>query len=162
MIFGKIVNRDSSRGRRRGAVAAHYVAMALALVSWFGATSVDGQGLFWSLIVAFLVFSLVGGHIFVVVKSSTQRVAEQWGDGTLDERQRQVRDGAYRLAYVVLAGVFLLGLIFVQLAPFMDLPLPGRERASMLLPFGAWLVSTLPTTIIAWTELDPEPEGGEA
>lgn len=108
----------------------------------------------------FLIAALAGGLVFPAIKGSTQRVAEQWGDDALDESQREVRDRAYRLAYRALAVVFVTGLAYLQFALLEGLPLPAAERVGMLSPFGVWLTTTLPTTIVAWTEPDPEFEPG--
>ena len=156
MVFGWIVDRDSSHGRRRRAVVAHFLAILVALVAWHLGTS-SPEGLFWPSMVAFLVFAAVGSLICVAVKNSTQRIAEGWGDDGLDERQREVRDRSYRAAYRVLAVSSVAIVAYVQFALLAGLPLPGREHAYILFPLCIWLAAVLPTTILAWTE--PEPEG---
>lgn len=155
MVLGSIVNRDSSRRRRRQAVVAHYVAMSVFVLVW---SASDVYAMDWLLFYVALAAAIVGGFIFLAVKNSTQRIAEQWGDGTLDERQREVRDYAYRWAYRILGSLLLIGFVYLQFVLIMDLPLPGKNRASMLFPIGIWLITSLPTSIVAWTEPDPEPD----
>jgi hypothetical protein len=76
-------------------------------------------------------------------------------DCALDERERALRDRAYRRAYTIAGTAVLLGLVYVQLAFDSDdrirywLP-AGFDEASRLF-WGAFLVLiTLPAAILAW------------
>ena len=81
--------------------------------------------------------------------------APRLADAELDERLLQVKNRAYRTAYLVLAPVavvaWLLSLGVLQLQPNDQ----GRIVTLVLLFGTALLAGTLPTAIVAWREPDP-------
>jgi len=72
-----------------------------------------------------------------------------------DERQRAVRDGAYRTAYRLVATA--IGALFIAVTFLNGEALLTRfpREASGLLFYLFAVASTLPTAVIAWTEPDP-------
>lgn len=94
----------------------------------------------------------------------TQRIADK-KEGDLDERQRMVRNRAYYSAYQVLGSVVLTALLYWHLdAQQFEGALPSPditgENATSLFVGILWLIITLPTSIIAWNEPDPDEGGG--
>lgn len=76
-------------------------------------------------------------------------------DEQVDERQIQIRNQAYRYAYVGLSLAVMLGIIFVTLAVDFRWSLPTTYEQLSPLFWVAWtFVMTLPSSILAWTEPD--------
>lgn len=78
-------------------------------------------------------------------------------DHHLDERQRAIRDRAYRNSYLITVTLVLVGALIAMYWSGSDdqwsqLRIPGR-----FLPWFAFILGTLPTAVIAWTAPD-EPE----
>lgn len=76
-------------------------------------------------------------------------------DSALDERERALRDRAYRRAYSIAGAAVLLGLVYVQFAFDSDdrirFWLPASFDEASRLFWGAFLVLvTLPAAILAW------------
>lgn len=147
-----------SRRRHRLAVLALYVGYPSVVgLLWLGSQLHRG----WSPLRAALtvplalsvVAVLVGGFILL---SRPAINLPNIADRDLDERQRQVRDRAYRIAYRLAGGaLFLVSLItFVALSAGRPVaPTPESAQAAF---WGVFIVvTTLPTAIIAWTEPDP-------
>jgi hypothetical protein len=78
-------------------------------------------------------------------------------DAALDERERQVRDRAFRFAYIWLAAAFTLLVTYAAIASDSGLgwlPRTWNERQAVL--WGVNLLAwTLPTASVAWMEPDP-------
>ena len=94
----------------------------------------------------------------------TQRIADK-KESDLDERQKTVRNRAYHSAYQVLGSVVLTALMYwhLDLQHFEGaLPSPDitKQNATSLFSGLLWLIITLPTSIIAWNEPDPDEEDG--
>lgn len=142
----------SGRTIRRALVLATYLGY-MVLVAMFWARSVRDLPN-W-----FLLLILVPGFVtllsFAGLYTSTYSMADQ-PDKRLDERQRMVRDRAYRFAYHALAAVFLVAALYAYIA--LDSGSLWFPRTSNQLNAFFWgamlLATTLPTAVIAWTEPD--------
>lgn len=150
------VARNLSRGQRRLLVAAIY----LGLVVYTSIFSVVGDS--WWLLAGLLGFvTTIAIHSWLLAPF-TQRIADK-KENDLDERQLAIRNHAHRTAYQILAAMVMLALLYIQVnLAYFD----GRlwtlsvtdQNISYFLVGAIWLVITLPTSIIAWKEPDPERE----
>ena len=166
-----IVNKSSSQKRRRVIVLALYIVLLL----WFGSAftlfnlapnnaedEIPGS-LFLFYIGVFMIVAVVDTIIFHALRNSIQNVADK-EDHNIDERQRTVRDSAYRLAYQIVTIGLLSVLLYAQLASGFQwwLPLPSEEMLpstiGMVFTLVLILTVTLPTSIVAWNEPDLEPD----
>lgn len=76
-------------------------------------------------------------------------------DDQLDERQVQVRNRAYRLAYATVCSLVLLLLAYLLLAPALGWAIPPVDTLLINLFYTAViLLPVLPSAILAWTESD--------
>lgn len=147
---------SSGRTIRRALVLATYLGYIL-LVAMFWARSVR------DLPAWFLLLVLAPGSVtllsFVGLYTATHSIADQ-PDKRLDERQRLIRDRAYRSAYQVLAAVFLMSALYSYIAlDSGSLWFPRTANQLNAFFWGAMLLAmTLPTAIIAWTEPDDVDE----
>jgi len=74
-------------------------------------------------------------------------------DAQLDERQVQVRNRAYRLAYTGVASFFILIVIYYSFAVDKNLWIPKNwEEANLLVWIVIFMTLTLPSSILAWME----------
>jgi uncharacterized membrane protein len=105
----------------------------------------------------FLIATVLAQVVFFVWLGRTYVNAPRLADAELDERLLQVKNQAYRRAYLVLAPVatsaWILSLGAMQWQPNEQ----GKIIAIALLFGVAMLAGTLPTAIVAWQEPDPEP-----
>lgn len=90
----------------------------------------------------------------------TQKIADK-KESELDERQVAIRNRAHRTAYQILGSLVIVALVYTQISLdyFSNSPwAPSITEDSMTaVALGAiWLIITLPTSIIAWTEPDVE------
>jgi hypothetical protein len=78
----------------------------------------------------------------------------------LDERQRAVQSVAYRRAYHLLTGLVMVLGLYVGVGSFnAQLFLPRDFPAWLIAFFGlAFLITSLPSAVFAWTEPDPQDE----
>jgi len=141
------VARPLRRGQRRTLVIGMYAAFAAFIASlYFGSTS-DPR---WPLplaIAAILLFGVTAAA-FIRVATSPGYAADSL-DRALDERQRQVRDRAYRVAYYGLTLLFGGVSLIVLYA--------ATETLQTIAPFLPWLTfvaGSLPSAVVAWTEVD--------
>jgi hypothetical protein len=143
--------------------------MYLALLAFVGATvsasAVEGF-LFTPGVALWVLAYALGGLAYLltmaVLRRSTQRVAET-KDEQLDERQRSIRDRAYRSAYTILTSLTMLALIYLSYAASFEglgLWLPPRQSVFAIVTGFILLSTSLPTAVIAWNE--PDPEGDDA
>jgi hypothetical protein len=124
---------------------------ALLVFTYLGYTSVPRWPA-WVTIMAIVTF-LATGYGFVRLVLSPGYVADTL-DRHLDERQRLVRDRAYRVAYyVITASVLLLSLIVLYAAGD-DASWSTLRQLTPFLPWLAFVVGSLPTAIVAWSEPD--------
>src|SRR5487761_217212 len=149
--------RVGSRRMRRRVVVAMYVAwVVIAAILLF--RSFTSPGWLWAMeLITFP--SLLFQIVWLVWLGRTYVNAPRLADAELDERLLQVKNQAYRRAYLVLAPVvfvvWLLSLFALSWQPNDH----GKVMATMLVMGAALLVGTLPTAIVAWQEPDPEPIG---
>lgn len=74
-------------------------------------------------------------------------------DEQLDERQVQVRNRAYRLAYTGVASFVILATIYYAFAVDKNLWLPkSRNEADVMVWAVIFATLTLPSSILAWME----------
>lgn len=145
-----------SRGRRRALVLVMQLGMAAwALTFAFtGASSwsVMNLGLGLQLLYAVIFFRFLRPVMAEVIKK----------DRDLDERELSLRNAAHYHAYQVL----VVAISTVTVAPLgaslyfrVDLPLQitGRHFGALFFLFTNLSIS-LPASVVAWTEPDPEPE----
>lgn len=146
---------DVSQGRRRLLV----VRMYLCLTATVGIFAVAGEH--WWIILAIVPFvyaiALYAGAIQPIAQDLTDRE-----DPELDERELMVRNRAYYHAYRALGIIFALSLAYALLATvsFGDANLPVPRKLSdfaLLILLLAHLLVSLPASVVAWTEPDPEP-----
>ncbi len=164
----RIVDKNSSQKRRRTVVLTLYILLT-SLIGWhsiiyltFKDSEEELSALTFLLTFGVIVIAIVVyGIIYSALRVSVQQIATK---GKLDERERTVRDNAYRLAYHIVTGILLWTLLYAQLASQFQwwLPQPPERMLSPIIGLTLGLVlavtSTLPTSIIAWNEPDPEPE----
>ncbi len=83
-----------------------------------------------------------------------------WGnapDKDLDERQVQVRNLAYRYAYMGVATLLMCWMMYMAFAVDKGLWLPKSYEQASALVWGVMLLClTLPSAILAWTEKEIE------
>jgi hypothetical protein len=75
-------------------------------------------------------------------------------DRHLDERQRLVRDRAYRGGYYIISALLLLLSVVVMYAAGNDDSWSVLRQLAPFLPWLAFIVGSLPTAIVAWSEPD--------
>lgn len=152
----KTNKRNLSRERRRLLISIGYAGLA----AYAGAALLTDSGLL-------ILFATAGYGAIVIIHLHflypfTQKIADQ-SDSTLDERQRIVRNRAGYLSYRILGWAVMLLSTYLMLratwfeSGFWPLRI-AQEDALPLYISAVWLIITLPTAIIAWTEQDSEPE----
>lgn len=101
---------------------------------------------------------LTSGIVFVISLNFLYNDTQLWHfgnapDDQLDERQVQVRNRAYRLAYSGVAGVFILTMIYYAFAVDKNLWLPKNwNEADVMVWTVIFTALTLPSSILAWME----------
>lgn len=124
------------QGHRRGLVAATLAGIAgLGAALWWRVERADGWDIWLTTAIAALAVASVAG--FIALRRLTDNVAEGV-DSRLDERQRQVRDGAHRDAYYIVSLLLVLALL---VAPQAIVALPA-----------VLLLNIMPSAVIAWRE----------
>ena len=149
--------RVGSRRMRRRVVVAMYGGWLLvaAIVTLWSQTS---QGWFWALEVVALATTMFQ-IVWFVWLGRTYVNAPRLADTELDERLVQVKNQAYRRAYLVLAPVAVVVWLMSMAALEWQPNDQGRTLATILFLGVGLLAGTLPTAIVAWQEPDPEPLG---
>lgn len=147
-----------SRGQRRLLVAG----VCLGLIFYPGIPLVFDDS-WWLLLSIAGVVATVAIHSWLLAPF-TQRIADR-KEIELDERQEAVRNRAHRTAYQILGAVVLTALLYLQIdLQYFDGRLwsPDMTAQNMTSVLGGtiWLIITLPTSIIAWNEPDPDEGGG--
>lgn len=109
-----------------------------------------------------LVLPISAVFVFWAIWVSTQGMVRK---DKLDERQRVIRNSAYRSAYLILGNTFIIVASYWLFATnsFGEgrLWLPSGDEAQNLFVLALLLFYTLPTALIAWNEPDPEEEESE-
>jgi len=149
--------RVGSRRMRRRVVVAMYggwLVIAAIVLVW----SLNSRTWFSAMMLLVLTTSLFQ-LIWFVWLGRTYVNAPRLPDAELDERLLQVKNQAYRRAYLIVAPVtvvaWILSLAALQWQPNDE----GRIMAVALVVASGLAVGTLPTAIVAWQEPDPEPLG---
>lgn len=108
---------------------------------------------------AVLAFFATVGAYFVLMRRTVVNLPNL-PEKMLDERQRRVRDDAFRTAYVALAAVITVMAAGVWLATmFAPEAITVTNGAGQAIWWGVFLLTgTLPTAVIAWNTPDPEDE----
>jgi vacuolar-type H+-ATPase subunit I/STV1 len=144
--------RPMPRSRRRALVLATYLGFAAFMAVMYGGYTAQPR---WPALLA-----IIAAILFVATAGSFGRLVTAPGyaadsvDQRLDERQRLVRDRAYRMAYYAVAllfGVLSLGIMY---AAGLDDTWSSVRVAALFLPWLTFLVGSLPTAVVAWTEPD--------
>jgi hypothetical protein len=146
----------SRRVRRRVVVAmyAGWLLIAAIVLVW----SLNSRMWFSAMMLLVLTTSLVQ-LIWFVWLGRTYVNAPRLPDAELDERLLQVKNQAYRRAYLIVAPVTVLAWILSLAALQWQPNDEGKIMAIALVVADGLVVGTLPTTIVAWQEPDPEPLG---
>lgn len=145
--------RPMPRGQRRLLVIASYIGFAAFMtVMYFGAFATPR----WPLGLGVLAVLLFGATAVAFVQLvRAPGYAADTVDARLDERQRQVRDRAYRFAYYALTILFgALSLAFMYAAGN-DAGWQSIRDMALLLPWLTFIPGSLPTAVVAWVEADP-------
>lgn len=101
---------------------------------------------------------LTSGIILIMSLNYLYKDTQLWHfgnapDAQLDERQVQVRNRAYRLAYSGVAGGFMLLMLYYAFAVDKNLWLPKNwDEASVIVWLVIFTALTLPSSILAWME----------
>lgn len=143
-----------SRRRRRCLVLMMYVCLVVIV----GIFAFADQ--WWRIIVLVpMLYVLIAYSRLVtpITKELTELKADK-----LDERQVMIRNHAYYQAYKMFGMVFVVAFSYTMLASLTEaayLPTPAttRDFALLVLLFSL-LFGSLPASVIAWTEPDPESE----
>lgn len=100
---------------------------------------------------------MFAGLSTIVSGSGGRRDLANETDAALDERERQVRDHAYRFAYVGVASAFMLLITYAAIVHDSGRGwLPRTWNESQAIVWGVLLLTwTLPSAVVAWTEPDP-------
>ena len=147
--------RVGSRRMRRRVVVAMYggwLVMAAIVLVW----SLNSRTWFSAMMLLVLTTSLFQ-LIWFVWLGRTYVNAPRLPDTELDERLLQVKNQAYRRAYLILAPVAVIAWILSLYALQWQPNDQGRIMAIALVVAVGLVAGTLPTTIVAWQEPDPEP-----
>jgi MFS family permease len=156
--------RIGDQATRRRAVLALYLGYpAFIAGSWFSSffnqRHLHMQAIpFLALILAAMVGICWGGYVLL---SRTGINLPNLPDHTLDERQRGVRDAAYRTSFLIIS-ILLLGVaLYLMLANGFGWSMLRSGEDAQAIFWGVLLViTTLPTAVIAWTTPDPDEEDG--
>lgn len=136
--------------RRRAAVLANY--LAYPIMGLFMAELLTDSKFVNIAGILLTSFLIMGTFIYLYVDTNLWNLGNA-PDKDLDERQIQVRDNAYRYAYMGLATGLLLGGIYYTLAVDKALWLPSTYDQANYFLWGIILLTlTLPSAILAWTE----------
>ena len=142
-----------SRSLRRAVVITTYLSYLLLVSFWAPAKALGAVG--WLLVVGALGIVTLGSYGILVTSQYSTMTSQKRQE--LDERQRQVSDQAFRTAYLVLSffAAFLALYVYIA-ADSGSFWLPQSGAALTAFFWGVLLIaSTLPTSIPAWTELEP-------
>lgn len=145
--------RPMPRDARRRLVVAMYAAFAAFLaIMYFGYTATPRWP--WPLGVLAVAAFLATGYGFVRLVYAPGYAADTV-DRFLDERQRLVRDQAYRAAYYPVTALLLVLSLVVMYAAGGDASWSALRDLAPFVPWVAFVVGSLPTAIVAWSEPDP-------
>lgn len=142
------MNRTIPLVRRRVAVVFQLLSYPLA----FGLTNAAGLPSRIATLLALAVFA--GSFAYLYYQTGLWQFGNA-PDNDLDERQVQIRNQAYRLAYIGISTLIILALVYTMLAQDFHWYLPTGSVETNVLFWSVWfLVMTLPSAILAWTETE--------
>ena len=156
--------RDGDRGgleltrrRRRAAVLATYLGYA-ALVGSFWLNGAADLPRWTAMLPIAAGAALLAGLTTVFVGAWWDRANQV--DAALDERERAVRDRAYRSSYTVVGTLCVTTVVYAAIAADSGRGwLPSTSNEWQAVVWGVLLlVMTIPTAVLAWTEPDPVPD----
>jgi hypothetical protein len=144
----------SRRMRRRVVVAmgCSWLLIAAIVLVW----SLNSRA-WYPAMMAMIVANSLFQLIWFVWLGRTYVNAPRLPDAELDERLLQVKNQAYRRAYLILAPVAVIAWILSLGALQWQPNDQGRIIAIALVVAVGLVAGTLPTAIVAWQEPDPEP-----
>ncbi len=140
------------RSRRRALVVATYLGFAAFMLAMYRGYTAEPR---WPALLA--IFAAI---LFVATAAAFVRLVTAPGyaadtlDRRLDERQRLVRDRAYRVAYYALTLLFGALSLAVLYAAGNDEAWQSMRVPALFLPWLTFLPGSLPTAVVAWTEPD--------
>jgi len=146
------VRRPMSLRRRRALVVATYVGFAAFMVTLYAGYTAAPRWPFWLGCSAIILFVATAAAFIALVRAPGY--AADVLDARLDERQRQVRDHAYRFAYYGLTILFGGFSLLVMYAAGSNASWQAIQDMALLLPWLTFLPGSLPTAVVAWTEPD--------
>lgn len=141
---------------RRSAVTVFYGSYAVAVALWLR-TPTPGTAT-WVGLAAALALSVAG--LVIVWRCSAGLIARP--SRLLDERQRTVRDRAFRVSYLIVSAALIAACLLLARFAIRSAQLGYLDR-SVLTLFGlSALLLTLsaPLAVIAWTEPEPPEDSG--
>ncbi len=141
-----------SRGQRRALVVAMYLAFA-AFVAVLQAGSTHQPRWPTTLAVPAILLFIGFFACFARLLFAPGYVADT-GDRALDERQRAVRNGAYRTSYLIVVGLFLILSLILLVPTYTETQWIQIRDLAVLLPWAAFILGSLPTAVVAWNEPD--------
>ena len=145
--------RPMPRNIRRRLVIAMYVGFAIFLTIMYIGYTATPRGPLWLGVLAVATF-VATGYGFVRLVAAPGYAADTI-DRFLDERQRLVRDRAYRVAYYPVTALLLVVSVVTLYAAGSDHGWSLLRVPALFLPWFAFVVGSLPTAIVAWSEPDP-------
>jgi hypothetical protein len=146
------VARPMPRSRRRALVVATYTGFAAFMVVMYRGYTAEPRWPAPLAIIAVILFVATAAAFIRLV--TAPGYAADTVDRRLDERQRLVRDRAYRVAYYMLTLLFgglSLGILYAAAS---DDAWSSVRVAALFLPWLTFLPGSLPTAVVAWTEPD--------
>ncbi len=150
------VRRPMPLQRRRALVVATYIGFAAFMFALYAGYTAAPRWPLWLGVTAIALFVATTAAFVVLVRAPGY--AADVLDSRLDERQRQVRDHAYRVAYYGLTLLFGVLSLFVMYAAGSNAGWQSIQDMALLLPWLTFLPGSLPTAVVAWTEPDPPEE----
>ena len=140
------------RASRRVLVIADYVGFAAFVVVMYLGYTAQPRWPVWLSIAAIILF--VATALCFIRMVTAPGYAADTLDRRLDERQRQVRDRAYRAAYYALTLLFGALALAVMYAAANEETWQSLRDAALLMPWLTFVPGSLPTAFVAWTEPD--------
>lgn len=145
-----------SRARRRWLV----LTMQLGMTAYALAFAFTGLNAWWLFPLILCLQALYMVIFFRMLRPIMKEVVRKAAD--LDERQIALRNRAHYDAYQILATVVCVVTVFpLAAAPYAGVSLPismTQWHFHGLFFFFANLIVSLPASVVAWTEPDPEPD----
>jgi hypothetical protein len=141
--------------RRRAAVTALYGGYAVAIAVWLRTAH---TGVAWTVLSAAAVVSVAG--LAIVWRASAGLVAR--ASRLLDERQRSVRDRAFRISYLIVSATLIATCLLLAGIAIRSAEVGHVDRSLLALTgLSAFLLSlSAPLAVIAWTEPEPPEDSG--